>query len=119
MKKSNFIALILGTIGTVFFALGIIGRRFIDSIGNFLLLFFVQIFGLIVRTIFIQSGQIDIVALCPQLFGFCSPLSAQKAGHLNLAQRIFLWKNPVLQNLGNSIGILTIEQKIIAQLKTD
>ena len=62
----------------------------LDDAANRQIIRFPEIFCLVVGAIFVQTSQIDIVALCPQLFGFCCPLLTRKAGYFDLAKRIFL-----------------------------
>ena len=62
----------------------------LDDAANRQIIRFPEIFCLVVGAIFVQASQIDVIALCPQLFGFCYPLLTRKASYLDLAERIFL-----------------------------
>jgi len=62
----------------------------LDDAADRQVIFLSQIFCPMVSAIFTLPGQIDAVALGPQLLRFCYPLSAQKAGHFDFSQRIFL-----------------------------
>ena len=80
---------------------------------------FPEIFCLVVRAIFVQSSQIDVVARCPQLFRFCCPLLIWKTGHLDLAEYIFLRQQICVQNPFHLDGIVSIEMIVFAQLESN
>ena len=90
-----------------------------DNAANRQIIFLPQIFCLVVGAIFALSGQIEAVALSPQLLRFCYPLSTQKASHLDFSQRIFLRQQIRAQNFLYSDCIFVIEQKISAQFKAN
>ena len=56
------------------------------------IIFPAQVLGLVVGTVLIQPGKIDVLAALPQLLGTVRPLVAGEAGDRDYAQRRFLFQ---------------------------
>ena len=74
---------------------------------------------MVVRVIFVHARQIDAVALGPQFLSFGCPPFRCKAGDIDLSEGVFLRDEPVIQEPGDGMGILTVKQVEAAQLKAD
>ena len=62
----------------------------LDDAADGEIIFCPQVLCFVVGAILIQPGEVNIIALCPELFGFRRPQSAGKTGHFDLAERILL-----------------------------
>ena len=76
-----------------------------------------QILGLVVGTVLVQPGKVDVLAALPQLLGTVHPLVAGKTGDRNGAQFRFLFQKFAAQKFADLPGILAVKLKLTALFK--
>ena len=81
------------------------------------IIFPAQVLGLVVGTVLIQPGKIDVLAALPQLLGTVRPLVAGEAGDRDYAQRRFLFQQLSAYKLADLPGVLAVKLKLSVLLK--